>query len=207
MPSLEKAKVIDVDKNATYDVLFNPKEYSISKSVQWEPHKAPGLDLPEQEFTSGNPAVLAVELFFDTYETKTSVKEHTDKIMALALVNPDKHRPPMVMFQWGDTKFQGVIESLNMRFTMFLSDGKPCRATCNVSIKEAKTAKEQLEQNPRNSPDHTKRRTIRQGETLALIAHEEYDDPAEWRRIADANGIDDPKSVKPGTVLTLPPIL
>jgi hypothetical protein len=23
--------------------LFNPKEYSISKSVQWEPHKSPGL--------------------------------------------------------------------------------------------------------------------------------------------------------------------
>src|SRR5438552_12164208 len=115
--SLEKAKVIDVDKNATYDVLFNPKEYSISKSVQWEPHKAPGLDLPEQEFTSGNPAVLSVELFFDTYEGKTSCKEHTDKIWGLALVNADKHRPPLVMFQWGDTQFQGVIESLNVRYT------------------------------------------------------------------------------------------
>jgi len=69
------------------------------------------------------------------------------------------------------------------------------------------TAKEQLERNPRNSPDHTKRRTLKSGETLALIASEEYDDPGEWRRIADANGIDDPRDVKPGTVLTLPPIL
>ena len=207
MATLEKAKIIDVDKSATYDVLFNPKEYSISKSVQWEPHKAPGLDLPEQEFTSGNPAVLSVELFFDTYEAKTSVKEHTDKVYGLALVNADKHRPAMVMFQWGDTKFKGVIESLSVRFTMFLNDGKPCRAVMNLSLKEAATAKEQLEKNPRNSPDHTKRRTVKQGETLALIAHEEYDDPAEWRRIADANSIDDPKAVRPGTVLTLPPIL
>jgi nucleoid-associated protein YgaU len=76
-----------------------------------------------------------------------------------------------------------------------------------VSVKEAQTAKEQLERNPRNSPDHTKRRTVKQGETLSLIAFEEYDDSAEWRRIADANGIDDPKSVRPGMVLTLPPIL
>jgi nucleoid-associated protein YgaU len=90
---------------------------------------------------------------------------------------------------------------------MFLPDGKPCRATANLSVKEAQTAKEQLEKNPRNSPDHTKRRTVKMGETLALISHEEYDDPAEWRRIADANGISDPKDVKPGTVLTLPPIL
>ncbi len=207
MATLEKAKLINVDTNDSMDVLFNPKEYSIQKSVQWEPHKAPGLDTPEQEFTSGNPAVLSVELFFDTYEAKTDVHEHTDKVMALALVNADKHRPPLVMFQWGTTKFEGVMESLTVRYTMFHSDGKPCRATANLSLKEAKTAKEQLEENPRNSPDHTKRRTVKMGETLALIAHEEYDDPAEWRRIADANGIMDPKDVKPGTVLTLPPIL
>ena len=208
MPTLEKAKLINVDKNETWDVLFNPKEYSVQKSVQWEPHKAPGLDTPEQEFTSGNPAVLSVELFFDTYEDKKDVRtEHTEKIMTLALVDADKHRPPLVMFSWGGFTFKGVVESLTLRYTMFLPDGKPCRATANLSIKEAQTAKEQLEANPRNSPDHTKRRTVKMGETLALIAHEEYDDPAEWRRIADANGIMDPKDVKPGTVLTLPPIL
>ena len=151
--------------------------------------------------------MLSVELFFDTYEEKKSVHEHTDKLQALALVNPDKHRPPLVMFSWGAVKFKGVVESLSVRFTMFLPDGKACRAVANLTIKEAATAKEQLEKNPRNSPDHTKRRTVKHGDTLALIAHEEYDDPAEWRRIADANGIVDPKEVKPGTVLTLPPIL
>lgn len=205
--ALEKAQLIDVDKNDTFSVLFNPKEFSIQKSVQWEPHKAPGLDLPEQEFTSGNPAVLSVELFFDSYEEKKDVHEHTDKLQNLTLVNADKHRPPMVMFSWGKVKFKGVVESLTVRYTMFLSDGRACRATASLTIKEAQTAKEQLEKNPRNSPDHTKRRTMKMGETLALIAHEEYDDPAEWRRIADANGISDPKDVRPGMVLTLPPIL
>ncbi len=206
--ALEKAKIINVDKNETIDVLFNPKEYSIQKSVQWEPHKAPGLDLPEQQFTSGNPAVLTVELFFDTYETKDDVKgKYTDKLLKLATVDETIHRPPLVMFTWGSQKFKGVIESLSLRYTMFLPSGKPCRAVANLSIKEAKTAKEQVEEKPRESPDHTKRRTLKQGETLALLAHEEYDDPAEWRRIADANGINDPKDVRPGTVLTLPPIL
>jgi hypothetical protein len=206
--ALEKAKIINADKNETIDVLFNPKEYSIQKSVQWEPHKAPGLDLPEQQFTSGNPAVLTVELFFDTYETKDDVKaKYTDKLLKLATVDETIHRPPLVMFTWGSQKFKGVIESLSLRYTMFLPSGKPCRAVANLSIKEAKTAKEQVEEKPRESPDHTKRRTLKQGETLALLAHEEYDDPAEWRRIADANGINDPKDVKPGTVLTLPPIL
>jgi hypothetical protein len=205
--ALEKAKLLNLDKNTTLNVLFNPKEYSIQKTVQWEPHKAPGLDSPEQQFTSGNPSLLTVELFFDTYEDKSSVKEHTDQLMNMTLVDADKHRPPSVQFAWGDFQFKGFVESLTVRYTMFLSDGKPCRATANLSIKENETAKDQLDKNPRNSPDHTKRRTVKIGETLALIAHEEYDDPAEWRRIADANGIMDPKDVKPGTVLTLPPIL
>jgi len=206
--ALEKAQLINVDTSDSYSVLFNPKEYSVQKSVQWEPHKAPGLDLPEQQFTSGNASVLSVELFFDTYEDKTDVRTtHTDKVMGLTLVNADKHRPPLVMFQWGGFTFKGVVESLSIRFTMFLSDGKPCRAVASMTIKEAQTAAEQIQEKPRNSPDHTKRRTVKHGDTLALIAHEEYDDPAEWRRIADANGLTDPKDVKPGTVLTLPPIL
>ena len=205
---LVKAKIINLDKSGDdLTVLFNPKEFSIQKTVQWEPHKAPGLDLPEQEFTSGNPRVLSVELFFDTYEEKKSVHEHTDKLQNYALVDPDKHRPPVVMFQWGQVKFKGVVETLNLRFTMFLSDGTACRAVATVSMKEWETAQDQTTKNPNNSPDHSKRRTVKTGETLALIAHEEYDDAAEWRRIADANGIVDPKDVKPGTVLTLPPIL
>lgn len=207
--ALDKAQILNFDKNTTLDVLFNPKEYSIQKSVQWEPHKAPGLDLPEQQFTSGNPAILSVELFFDTYEKKSSdVKtEYTDKLFDLAAVDKSLHRPPLVVFKWGSQQFRGVIESLSVRYTMFHNNGKPCRAVANLSIKEAKTAKEQVEEKPRESPDHSKRRTLKHGETLALLAHEEYDDPAEWRRIADANGISDPRDVKPGTVLLLPPIL
>ncbi len=111
------------------------------------------------------------------------------------------------MFQWGKISFTGVVETLNLRFTMFLTDGTACRAVASLTMKEWKTAQEQTTTNPNNSPDHSKRRTVKTGETLALIAHEEYDDAGEWRRIADANGITDPKDVKPRTVLTLPPIL
>ncbi|HYV65378.1 MAG TPA: LysM peptidoglycan-binding domain-containing protein [Myxococcales bacterium] len=206
--ALVKAKILNLDKkDDDLTVLFNPKEFSIQKTVQWEPHKAPGLNVPEHEFTSGNPRILNVELFFDTYEEKKSVHEYTDKLHNYALIDVEKHQPPVVMFQWGKISFTGVIETLNLRFTMFLSDGTACRAVASLSIKEWKTAKDQAATEEKHSPDHSKRRTVKTGETLALIAHEEYDDAGEWRRIADANGITDPKDVKPGTVLTLPPIL
>ena len=52
----------------------------------------------------------------------------------------DKKRPPKVGVRWGVGKlpeFQGVIESVATKYTMFLPDGTPVRATCRVTIREA----------------------------------------------------------------------
>jgi hypothetical protein len=186
---------------------FNPKEYTVSKSVPWNPQAAAGLDAPEMQFTTGQGETLALELFFDTYEAGTNVKKHTQELHDLALIDADLHRPPLVMVTWGTLAFKGVVESINHRFTMFLEDGTPVRATCTLSLREARSAVEQSQATPKQSPDHAKLHAVRRGETLQAIAGEEYDDPSEWRRIADANGIDDPFRLEPGTRLIIPPIL
>jgi nucleoid-associated protein YgaU len=49
-----------------------------------------------------------------------------------------------------------------------------------------------------------KTRQVRHNDTLHSIAAEEYRDPALWRHIARANGIVNPRDLKPGTVLTIP---
>jgi hypothetical protein len=207
MADPKKAKIVNKDNGAEIAVLFNPAEYTIKKSVNWKEHRTPGLDSPEEQFTTGDPARLSLELFFDTYEDKKDVRQHTDQIAKLAIVDTEKHRPPVCLFVWGGFEFQGTLEEVTQRFTMFLAEGTPVRAVLNVTLKEYQSAEAQGNKRERNSPDHSKRRTVKQGETLNLIAAEEYDDPAEWRRIAEANGIADPMDVKPGTVLVLPPIL
>jgi nucleoid-associated protein YgaU len=42
------------------------------------------------------------------------------------------------------------------------------------------------------------------GETLSQIANEVYEDPSQWRAIADQNTILDPLELKRGTVLEIP---
>jgi nucleoid-associated protein YgaU len=90
---------------------------------------------------------------------------------------------------------------------MFLESGLPVRATVTISLRQAASATEQQEQIKKQSPDHAKIHAVQRGETLQMIASREYDDPGEWRRIADANGIDDPLQVEPGRRLMIPPIL
>lgn len=204
--ALEKAVIRNLDTDEDVQVLFNPKEYIIEKRTPWKEQEIQGLDAPAVEFTIGERKRLSMELFFDTSEDKTDVRQYTDSIEELMLVNADEHRPPLLLFSWGNLQFRCVLEDLVQRFTMFLNDGTPVRAIVKVLFKEYSTAASQIKDKPRHSADHTKRIVLREGETLTSLSAKEYEDPRKWREIADANNIDDPMSVQAGTVLRLPPL-
>jgi len=141
--SLTRAMIRNEDTGETMTVHFNPKELSIDKSVPWQKHKTSESDAPTLEFTASEPKTLGVELLFDTYETnpKRSVHGEIAKLDKLCKIinKDDKKRPPMVTWTWGDKMptFKGVVESLAVKYTMFLADGTPCRATVTLKMKEA----------------------------------------------------------------------
>jgi hypothetical protein len=204
--ALEKAVIANTDTNEEILVLFNPKEYVIEKKTPWTEMNVFGMDSPPVQFTMGERKRLSMELFFDTSEDKTDVREYTGKIEKLMLVNAQEHRPPILRFSWGNLEFDCVLEDLVQRFTLFANDGTPLRAILKVVFKEYATAATQLANTPRESADHTKRMVIREGETISSLAAREYNDPGKWRVIASANGIEDPENVKPGTIVELPPL-
>jgi nucleoid-associated protein YgaU len=199
---------IKPEKGAELTAQFNPAEYTVAKATPWKHHTITGLDAPQLEFTSGEPVRLSFELIFDTYDAGKNVRETTDKLEKLGAVHQELHRPPVLLLTWGTgLTFKCVLERFNLRYTLFLEDGTPVRAVANCTFVEFTHPDEQLRMTPRHSPDRTKRRILREGETLSGIAGREYEDPTQWRLIADANGIIDPLSVKPGTELRIPPLI
>lgn len=187
--------------------------------------------LAKQEFRSTSARTLSITLFFDTYEARggsftlgkvakdlfiptnpftaspeaTNVKEYTDEIAALAEVNTELHRPPICKLRWGEVElFKGVLTSLTEKYTMFMPDGRPVRATLDCSFVEYVTQSYAAKQGELHSADVPKTRVVRRHETLQSIAAEEYEDPTQWRHIAQANGILNPRILKPGTVLIIP---
>lgn len=204
--ALEKAIISNLDTGDDIQVLFNPKEYVIEKKTPWSEINVFGMDSPPVQFTMGERKRLSMELFFDTSEEKTDVREYTNKIEELMMVNAQEHRPPLLRFSWGNLSFDCVLEDLVQRFTLFMNDGTPLRAILKVVFKEYSTAATQLSNTRRESADHTKRLVVREGETLASLSAREYNDPGKWRVIADANRIDDPENVPSGTIVELPPL-
>jgi len=118
----------------------------------------------------------------------------------------DKHRPPVCRLRWGAAGyfFQGVLEKLDQKFSMFLEDGTPVRATVTCSFKEWRTNYDDLNRQNRQSADVAKTWIVKRGDSLSGIAAMEYLDPCLWRPIAVENNIDNPFDLTPGRVLTLP---
>ena len=117
-----------------------------------------------------------------------------------------KARPPLCLFQWGGQwSFQAVVTSLSVRYTLFHENGIPVRATAKITLEEAEDAAEKKGTNPTSYAEPgRKRREVRPHDTLPLIAYEEYGDPAQWRRIAEDNHMDNPFALRPGQVLSIP---
>lgn len=204
--ALEKAVISNLDKGEDIEAMFNPKEYVMEKKTPWTEVNVFGMAAPPVQFTLGERKRLNMELFFDTSEEKTDVRDYTSKIEELMLVNAQEHRPPILRFSWGSLSFDCVLEDLVQRFTLFDNNGIPLRAILKVVFKEYSTAATQLSNTRRESADHTKRMALREGETLSSISAREYNDSRKWRVIADANNIDDPENVVAGTIVELPPL-
>ena len=208
------------DPSARVTFLFNPKEFSVEKSNHYAEVNIPGLSSPVFQFVRGNARSVSMDLFFDTYEAGEDVRSHTDRITGwdagsmlsrlpdgpkgLMDIDSELHAPPVCLFIWGAFVFQCIIERVSKRFTMFLPAGIPVRATLSVTLKEYREVDIQVKELGLHSPDLTKRWTVKQGDRLWSIAVQEYGNPADWTLIAQANRIDNPRTIAPGSELVIP---
>jgi len=184
-----------------------------------------------------SPATLTLELFFDTYEerhgssdlatalranldgtplavfpgatpSRKSVVDYTSAVANLIRVDQNLDRPPLCKLLWGKLQvFNGALISLSQRFTLFQTDGTPVRATLSCTFQQYVEAEASLKALDLHSADVPKTHTVRQGDTLSSIAAAAYNDPRLWRHIARANGVQNPRALRPGQVLRLPKLL
>ncbi len=203
------------------DFTFNPKEFTVDKSNQYKEKKIPGLPASILQFVKGNNRTLSMDIFFDTYEEGTDVRTYTDVITGwdagaiqsrlatnqgkgLMDLTSEKHDPPVCIFEWGRFSFECVIEKATKQFTLFLDDGTPVRATVKVTLKEYRPVELYVKEANKESSDLTKRREVVQGDSLWSLSAAEYGKATDWRLIAEANNIDNPRTLEPGIELVIP---
>lgn len=100
--------------------------------------------------------------------------------------------------------FTCVMESVKQKFTLFSPEGVPLRATLSVSLREYRPLELQLKQLDLSSPDRTHVHVLARGENLAFVSYQYYERVSDWREVARANGIEDPRRLRPGSFLRVP---
>jgi nucleoid-associated protein YgaU len=220
---LAKAFLVDTATGAVHRVMYNPQELRIDQGNTFAEVGIPGLNAPPLQYVRGKSRVLTMELFFDTYETQEDVRRYTTPIVRLLDRQQQTLAPPVLLFSFGRMQFRCVLVDAAQRYTMFARDGTPVRSTMSVRLQEYVDVQVQVREgfffgpptvaavvggvqqalaaDPSRPP--TVHVTVR-GDTLSGIAAGYLGDPALWRRIADANGIEDPLALRPGITLVIP---
>ena len=226
---LEKMSITNLRTKKKIYVLYNPESYQQSRQVSYAANGGFATNMPVAQFTGGASEQLSFQLFFDSMSAgaevggsaidkalftansllpsagkQIDVREYTEKIYTLMLIDPSLHVPPKLKLEWNSLQFTGFLIACTQRFTRFNESGMPVRATLDCTFQEYVEASKIASLKPNESPDTTKYRVVHQGDSLGALAAKEYGQAGNWRQIAQANGIDNPRKLRSGDMLALP---
>ena len=127
---------------------------------------------------------------------------------------PKKYIPPAVRFMWGSFQFDGIMESLEESLELFSFEGRPLRATMNMTLSQQKIT--EFKFNTANTAPAVTRRggsapgtspmtEAPAGSTLQGLSSANPTAGLDWQAIASSNGIENPRMLKPGQLIDLNP--
>ncbi len=216
MPATNNNKAfLTTEDNQQIPCLFNPSDLALNQVNGWAADIMPGKGVPTLRYTGAGSGKLHLTLFFDTTDTGESVTSYTSKIVGLMEVNANlpgsspatnNARPPWVTFNWGDFhSFKAVVAALELTFEYFSSTGTPLRARAALTLMQYQEDMAFGPQNPTSgTPRPHRTHRVQPGETLDRIAALHLGDSTKWRLVAEANNIEDPLALRPGSLLAIP---
>jgi contractile injection system tube protein len=207
------------EEGAPFEVQFNPQSLKVNYTNQ----KAGG-DQPKGsavQYVGKGTTKLTMELVFDITALETGsgdppvrdVREYSNKVNTFMVPKKDPKAkggsggkkeelfvPPGVRFIWGDFSFDGVMDSVDETLDFWSEDGHPLRATLSISISKQEIQVSVSEasivpfQMPAGANEFV---TPPKGKGLPDVAGSNY------RSIAAANGIENPRLPPTGALLDL----
>jgi hypothetical protein len=218
----QKARITNLDDTSLInwiEVSFNPQTIDYTACPEYDHVLTAGAPKGSRSNYAGMPpAKLSMELLFDTTMTGDNVtKKYIEFLIKLTVPiekrgknGKKKMQPPTCKFTWGkftkaeSLSFVSVLTELSVKYYYFLPDGTPVRASTNVTFQPP----DELvgAQNPTSRSEARRVWRVVEGQTLDWIAFQEYGDTAAWRHIAQVNQLQNPRDLKPGTILKLVPL-
>ena len=107
-----------------------------------------------------------------------------------------------MLFLWGGLQMPCVLEKVSQRFTRFLPSGVPVRAYLTLTLKEFATTTVTVQSGLFVLPPSVA--NLAGGANLAQVTAQTLGNPADWRVLANANNIDNPRTMDNRSTLAVP---
>ena len=203
------------------EVQFNPETLKMSFSNQLQTPKSANDNAAGpagRQYVGAGTTKLSLVLWFDVTAATTDaqrvddVRRLTQQVVYFitpkdALSDPTQFAPPGVRFVWGTFKFDGLIESLEESLEFFSPEGKPLRASVSLNLSQQEILKTKFDDSGRlpgqpSVPGVRPLAAVSAGATLQGMAAG-VGLGGDWQRIAQANGIENPRLLAPGQLIDL----
>jgi hypothetical protein len=227
-PNLTKAELREIKWDAQQQVQllekrvpvqFNPQTLKVTFSNQKVGGDQSGGSAIQ--YVGRGTTKLSMELWFDVTvplpkgsidpqgDVRRLTKEVAYFIRPKEQSDADKFIPPGVRVIWGTFLFDGVMDSLDETLEFFSEDGKPLRARVAISISQQEIQFQFGRQGPTGSgamgsPGTQPQQQARAGDTVQQMAARQGQH-SNWKQLAAANDIENPRQLSPGTLLNMNP--
>jgi Contractile injection system tube protein/LysM domain len=208
-------------------VQFNPETLKVSFTNQIAPPSNAGAgdqsETSSTQFVGKGSTKLTVQLWFDVtavlpadQPSQVDVRKLTQKVAYFITARPDerdktKNVPPAVRFLWGSFQFDGIMESLEESLEFFSPEGRPLRASVSLSLTQ-QSIQFAFSKRPVGSPfapgagggapGTRPLAEVATGQTVQGLAAAQGR-LEDWQAIAAANGIENPRLLRPGQLIDL----
>ena len=194
-------------------VQFNPETLKVSFANQLEQKS----DTSSTQYVGKGTTKLSIQLWFDVTGPERQevpkvkdVRDLTKQVVYFITPKPaddDKTKvvPPGIRFLWGSFQFDGIVESLEESLEFFSKEGRPLRASVSLNLSQQKI---EFLQNAIKDPQGGKapgKEPLAEasiGDTLQDMAAG-LGKAQDWQKIAAANGIENPRLLRPGQLINM----
>lgn len=164
-----------------------------------------GLNL-EDTLTSIEEDISGFIPFQDDEAENNNIVEEIEKIKEFVVYQGDIHKPYELQINWGALELKCILTKLDIDYKLFNPQGFPIRAVATLTCKQSTSEVLRLAKEKKSSPDLTHIRTVKEGDTLPLMAYRIYGNSKYYLEVARANNLLNFRNLEPGTELTFPPL-
>jgi len=220
----------DYTKIDEFEVQFDPDSYSKKMVNVFQDASNIGINisLPASKYSYSPASELTFQLIFDASEEdedlldilpvppigglvkidegSSGVSKQINKFLEVCYdYDGDIHQPRFLNLNWGgDLNFPCRLKSVDIQYTMFSREGVAIRAKLDTVFLSDTDEEIRMKKEGKQSPDISKKHTVKDGETLPLICRKSYGTSGYYLLLAKHNNLNHFMRLKIGQELEIP---